>query len=238
MAEPLTPIERTPLYREVFDRLRELVENEELAPGDRLPAERELAVRLGVSRNSLRPALAALEALGVIEIRHGSGAFLKRTTLTAVASSFAEVLLEHNAQLPAAMEARMAIERFAVGLAAGRRTDADMDRIQAAIDEMAIEIADGHDGQDGDRAFHRAVAAAAHNPVLLKLMKNLERDIARIREESLAQRGRPKRSLAAHRRILAAIRDGDPRAAVAEMDAHLAEVADTPLVRRRGRRGA
>jgi GntR family transcriptional regulator, transcriptional repressor for pyruvate dehydrogenase complex len=232
MADPLTPIERTPLYREVFDRLHDLVESEDLAPGDRLPAERELSVRLGVSRNSLRPALAALEALGVIEIRHGSGAFLKRTTLTEVASSFAEVLLEQNAQLPAAMEARMAVERFAVGLAAGRRTDEDLNNLQAALDAMAAEIARGEDGTDGDRAFHRAVAEAAHNPVLVKLMRNLERDIARIRAESLAQRGRPKRSLSAHRRIFAAIRDADPRTAVAEMDAHLAEVADTPLVRR------
>jgi GntR family transcriptional repressor for pyruvate dehydrogenase complex len=115
--------------------------------------------------------------------------------------------------------------------AAGRRTESDLQRIADALDAMAAEIAAGEPGAEGDRAFHRAVAEAAHNPVLLGLLDSIEHDIARIREESLAQRGRPARSLAAHRRVLAAIRRGDPRAAVAEMDAHLAEVADTLLVR-------
>ncbi len=230
---PPTVVERTPLYQTVFARLQELVARDELAPGDRLPAERELAPLLGVSRNSLRPALAALEALGVIEIRHGSGAFLKRLTLSEVATSFAEVLLEQNAALPAAMEARMAIERFAVGLAAGRRTDDDLVRIAATLDAMAAEIDGGGSGEDGDRAFHRAVVEASGNPSLVRMLDAIDDDVVRIRAESLAQPARPRRSLAAHRRIFEAVRAGDPRAAVAAMDRHLGEVGTTPLVRGR-----
>jgi GntR family transcriptional repressor for pyruvate dehydrogenase complex len=225
------PITRTPLYREVLARLEQLVAGGGLEPGDRLPPERELAVQLGISRNSLRPALAALEAKGLIEIRHGAGTFLRATSVAQAADTLAVVLAEQSRQLPAAMEARLALERFAAGVAADRRDDADLERLEAALEQMAREVDGGEAGDDGDRRFHAAVVAAAHNPVLAALAGELADPVDRIRIESLAQHGRPQRSLEDHRRILAAIRAGDARAAVAEMDRHLGRVADTLLVR-------
>src|SRR6476646_3754955 len=93
-AGKLAPIERAPLYKAVLERLEALMESDHLAAGDRLPPERELATQLGVSRNSLRPALAALEALGVIEIRHGSGAFLRQSTIAEVAERLSATLAD------------------------------------------------------------------------------------------------------------------------------------------------
>jgi GntR family transcriptional repressor for pyruvate dehydrogenase complex len=228
---PLAPISRSPLYKQVRARLQLLIERANLHPGDRLPSERDLALQLGISRNSLRPALAALEALGVIEIRHGSGLFLSTPDPQEIAESLAVVLVEQNVRLPEVMEARMALERFAVGLAAGRRTEEELERATEALESMRAELAAGNIGVEADREFHETIWAAAHNTVLGDLLSRLGDDVGRIREESLSQPGRPERSLAAHERILEAISNKDPRAAVAAMDAHLAEVADTPLVR-------
>jgi len=227
----VAPIQRSPLYKEVLSRLQDLVARAELVPGDKLPGERELAAELGVSRNSLRPALAALEALGVLEIRHGSGTFLRTSTVADVAESLSVILLEQNHHLPAALEARMSLERFAAGLAAGRRNDEDIRRMEVALDEMQAEIAGGGTGAAADERFHTALAAASHNPVLGELLAQLREPISRIRDESLSQVGRPLRSLEAHWRIVAAVRGGDPRAAVAAVDAHLREVGDTVLLR-------
>jgi GntR family transcriptional repressor for pyruvate dehydrogenase complex len=224
-------IERTPLYKQILERIQRLVDSGALVPGDQLPAERELAVELGVSRTSLRQALTALEAVGMLEIRHGAGVYLVATEPDQMVQSLAITLAEQNSRLPDAMEARMALERFIAGLAASRRTAADLKRARRALKEMEREIAAGEIGTEADAEFHGALCAAAHNDVLAGLMEHLREPVARIREESLSQRERPPRSLAAHWRILEAVEAGDPAAAVAAMDTHLWEVADTLLLK-------
>jgi GntR family transcriptional repressor for pyruvate dehydrogenase complex len=230
-APTLPPIQRTPLYKQVLDRIQGLVEAGAIVPGDQLPPERELAEQLGVSRTSLRQALTALEALGMIEIRHGAGAYLVATEPERVVQSLAITLAEQNKRLPEAMEARMALERFIAGLAASRRTEADLKRARRALEGMEREVAEGGIGTEGDAEFHQALWASAHNRLLQQLVMDLQAPIARIREESLSQAGRPQRSLAAHWRILEAVEQGDAAAAVAAMDAHLWEVADTLLLK-------
>jgi GntR family transcriptional repressor for pyruvate dehydrogenase complex len=225
------PIERSPLYKQVLERIQGLVDAGALVPGDQLPAERELAAQLGVSRTSLRQALTALEAVGMVEIRHGAGAYLVSTEPEQMVVSLAVTIADQNRRLPEAMEARMALERFIAGLAASRRTAADLGRARAALARMEEEISAGNLGTRGDADFHRALWEAAHNGVLIRLLESLSKPIGRIREESLSQDGRPQRSLAAHWRILEAVEQGDPAAAVAAMDAHLWEVADTLLLK-------
>jgi GntR family transcriptional regulator, transcriptional repressor for pyruvate dehydrogenase complex len=227
----LPPIQRTPLYKQVLDRIQGLVESGAIVPGDQLPPERELAEQLGVSRTSLRQALTALEALGTIEIRHGAGAYLLSTEPERVAQSLAITLAEQNKRLPEAMEARMALERFIAGLAASRRTAADLKRARRALARMEQELAEGGLGTEGDAEFHETLWSASHNRLLQQLVASLQDPIARIREESLSQADRPQRSLAAHWRILEAVERRDAAAAVAAMDAHLWEVADTLLLK-------
>lgn len=234
----VAPIVRTPLYKQVLDRIQGLVDAGTISPGDQLAPERELAAQLGVSRTSFRQALTALEALGMVEIRHGSGVYLLATEPEQVVQSLAITLAEQNQRLPEAMEARMALERFIAGLAASRRTAADLDHARRALEEMDAEVAVGGMGIAPDARFHRAIWAAAHNGVLQQLLEGLAEPIARIREESLSQPERPHRSLEAHWRILHAIEDKDPSAAVAAMDAHLWEVADTLLLKQARSAGA
>jgi GntR family transcriptional regulator, transcriptional repressor for pyruvate dehydrogenase complex len=231
LASQFAPIERTPLYKQILERIQQLVESGDIVPGDQLPSERELAVQLGVSRTSLRQALTALQAVGMIEIRHGAGAYLIATEPEQTVQSLAVALAEQNRRLPEAMEARMALERFIAGLAASRRTAADIKRARRALEDMQREIEDGKLGTEADADFHQALCRAAHNNVMQQLMETLKEPMARIREESLSQPQRPHRSLAAHWRILEAVEAGDASAAVAAMDAHLWEVADTLLLK-------
>jgi len=184
-----------------------------------------------VGRTSLRQALTALEALGMVEVRHGVGAYLIATEPEQMVQSIAVALAEQNRRLPEAMEARMALERFIAGLAASRRTAADLKRSRRALEDMQREIDAGKLGTAADADFHRALCRAAHNNVLEQLMESLQEPIARIREESLSQPQRPHSSLAAHWRILQAVEAGDTAAAVTAMDAHLWEVADTLLLK-------
>jgi GntR family transcriptional repressor for pyruvate dehydrogenase complex len=230
-AQAFPPIQRTPLYKQVLERIQGLVESRAIVPGDQLAPERELAEQLGVSRTALRQALTALEAVGMIEIRHGAGAYLVATEPERVVQSLAITLAEQNKRLPEAMEARMALERFIAGLAASRRTAADLKRARRALARMGREVAEGGLGTEGDAEFHQALWAAAHNRLLQQLLVSLQDQIARIREESLSQADRPHRSLAAHWRILEAVEQRDAAEAVAAMDAHLWEVADTLLLK-------
>ena len=215
----LHPITRSPLYEQVADRLRAFIEDEKLEPGDRLMPERDLAARLGVSRTSVRQALTALRVMGMVEIKHGDGVYLLRSSREIVPSLASEIVgseVDH----PMIWEVREAIESHAAGLAAGRRTEADLAEMNDALVQMETSIADGGDGIEGDARFHRAIATAAHNPLLQQLVEQLSDAIDRTSAASLTHPGRPPISLERHRAILAAIDAQDEVAAVEQMRQH------------------
>ncbi|MDQ8044098.1 MAG: FadR/GntR family transcriptional regulator [Solirubrobacteraceae bacterium] len=217
---PAQPLERRPLHEQIADRLRELIDDQQLQPGDKITPERELAVQLGVSRHSIRQALAALRAIGLLEIRHGDGVYLARSPNELV-PMLAQQLAETQAEFPHIWEVRQAIESQSARLAARRRTDDDLDAIGAAVTAMAASIDAGDQGTDADHDFHHAVADAAHNPLITMLMRELAEAFASTSGASLAKPGQPARSLADHRAIAEAIASGDEDAAGAAMLAHL-----------------
>lgn len=227
MAEPgLQRIERSPLYEVVAERLRDFIESENLKPGDRLLPERELAERLGVSRTSVRQALTAMRVMGVIDIRPGAGAYLQRPPADLVPSLAAEVA-EAEVDHPMIWEVREGVEVQAARLAARRRSEEDLAAMADALAAMARSIQGGGDGVDGDRLFHRAIVAAAHNDLLSQLVGELGDVVDRTSEVSLTLPGRAPRSLAAHRQILAAIEAQDEEQAAERMRKHIAESAES-----------
>ncbi len=228
MADPeLKPIRRSALYEEVVDRLREFIDVQELRPGDRLMPERELAEQLGVSRTSVRQALTALKVLGIVDIRRGDGVYLVRTE--ELIPGLALEVLESEADHPMIWEVREAVETQAARLAARRRTDADLERMDAALDAMAESVAAGGEGVVGDRHFHEAILRAAHNPMLQRLFEQLADAIDKTSQGSLSLKGEPPISLDAHRAILAAIRSRAEDDAGNLMRSHLATSAATVL---------
>jgi GntR family transcriptional regulator, transcriptional repressor for pyruvate dehydrogenase complex len=224
----LRPLERSRLHEDIGERLAEFVRESGMAPGDQFPAERELAHRLQVSRTSVRQSFVVLQALGFVDVRHGEGVFLRRTR--GFGDSLTK-LLERRRRLPDVLEAREALEVKLAELAAAHRVDDDLNAMHAALTQMAAEIGAGGVGTEGDAAFHRAIALAARNQVLLHLIEAMAEVIQESRVESLSEPGRPPRSLEAHRRILAAIESRSTELAAEAMRQHLRVVADVSLLR-------
>src|SRR5215469_17951657 len=225
--EALRAPDRRRLYEQLAARLLDYVEITGLSVGDRLPSERDLARALQVSRASVRQATVALEVRGTLEVRHGDGIYLRARP----SGHDLGELMRRRLQLPDVLDAREALETQLAALAAVRRTDADVEAMKSALDEMAADIAGGGLGEDGDRLFHEAVTSAAQSPLLAGFMAVLAPAIAESRRSSLGEPGRPPRSLASHRRIAEAIAAGDESRARLAMRRHLKMVADVGLLR-------
>jgi GntR family transcriptional repressor for pyruvate dehydrogenase complex len=172
--------------------------------------------------------LVALEVQGVLSVRHGDGAILVRRPTEERAI---RALREHADRIPDIIEARAALEVKLAGLAAARRTDAEMDAIDAAIGVMEAEVEAGDRGVVGDEMFHEAITAAAHSSLLAKLMHEISGLIRETRIESLSQQNRPRASLEGHRRIADAVRKQDPQEASQAMADHIQLVSDVALLR-------
>lgn len=227
MTDALRPMARQRLYQQVLERLRAYAAEGGLRAGDRLPPERELARRLGISRASVKQAVVVLEVQGLVEVRQGGGTYLLRDGLDAEP---VERLVERRRRLPDVLDAREALETKIAELAAERRSDEDLAAMESALDWMEDEIESDRPGTEGDRRFHEAVTAAAHSPLLAEFMRSIADQISESREESLRQPRRPRRSLAQHQRILDAIVAGNPRAAATAMRRHLRTVAQVRLL--------
>lgn len=224
----LQPLSRPRLYEQVAQQITTWVADNGLRPGDKLLPERELATRLGVSRATVSQALVALEVIGFVSVRHGDGAIL---TDSSGATKVLEALREHAKRLPDIIDARDALETKIASLAAERRTEEDLAAIAHALEVMEADIDEGGRGVTGDELFHAAVTAAAHSELLATMMGEISELILETRIESLGQPGRPRDSLAAHRRILEEIRAGDPVAAANAMHSHVEMVSDVAILR-------
>lgn len=227
MSEALRPLARPRLYEQVVQRLREHVTDSELDVGDKLPAERELAERLGVSRTSIKQAIVVLEVQGLVEVRHGGGTYLRRKQLE---SEPVAELVARKRRLPEILDAREGLETKLAELAAERRTEADLVELDAALDEMRGQIDAGELGNEGDRRFHAAVTAAAHSGLLAEFMRAIADEVAESRQESLRQPNRPPKSLVQHEHIAEAIRAGNPDTARSAMRRHLETVRRVRLL--------
>lgn len=224
----MSPVSRSRLYEQVASEILEWVRENGLQVGDRLPPEREIAARLGVSRATVSQALVAMEVVGVVAVRHGDGAILVESQAT---SRIVGALRQHAERLPEVIEAREALETKLAALAAARRTEEDLQAIDDALDLMAADIKGGGRGVEGDECFHAAVTRAGHSALLARLMAEISELIRETRIESLSQPGRPAASLEGHRRIAEAIRRQDPAGAAAAMQAHISMVSDVALLR-------
>ena len=222
------PLARSRLYEQVAQQITRWIADNGLEPGDRIPPERELAQRLGVSRATLSQALVALEVVGVVAVRHGDGTVVTRTS---AGPRVSELIRAHADRIPEIIDTRDALETKLAALAAQRRTPEDLARIDAATAPLDVVGHRGERGVEGDELFHAAVTAAGHSDLLAKLMTEISELVRETRIESLSQPGRPRDSLAGHAAVAEAIRAGDPEAAAAAMHAHVTMVSDVALLR-------
>ena len=219
---------RPRLYEQVAEQITAWVERTGLTAGDRLPPERELAERLGVSRATLSQALVALEVSGVVTVRHGDGTVLSESPGL---RRLADAVRARATRLPDVLDAYDALATKAAALAAERRTDVELARLDAALTQMAREIADGHRGEGGDGQFHATLAAAARSALLARLLAEARDLLRQARVEWLSKPGRPAEALASLRTVAAAVRAADPAAAASAMHTHVSLTGEARVSR-------
>jgi len=211
----------------VVSHVRDLIERGALKPGDRLPAERDLATQLGVSRPTIRAGLRTLAAMGVVRSRHGSGTYIPEgpPALNTDALSFLAAL--HGFTREEMYEARRILEVGAAGLAAERAT---AEQVATLAEEVASLFASMQDPQVflvHDINFHRGVAAASGNPIVASLVEMVSAlYYERRRETAVRASERHLRDAAEmHRRIYQAIRARDADTARRAMHDHLMQAS-------------
>ncbi|WP_037064214.1 FadR/GntR family transcriptional regulator [Pseudonocardia acaciae] len=220
---------RYPLAEQAAELLLARVTDGRLAIGGRLPGETALAAELGVGRSTVREAIRELAGRGVLESRQGAGVFV---VAAEPAEDWDAVL--RRSRIADVVEGRVAVEVEAARLAARRRTPNDLRTLRRRLADRAEAGGDAA-FVDADLRFHRAVVAAAHNPVIAEMFASFAPRIRRAMLDFLAARrpgaARPD-AADAHRAIAEAVRDRDPDRAAAVSRAHLdqllAAVTDPP----------
>jgi GntR family transcriptional repressor for pyruvate dehydrogenase complex len=208
---------------QVVAHVRDLIERKLLRPGDRLPAERDLAAQIGVSRPTLRMGLHALAAMGCVQSRHGSGTFIPEGPPALGSAPLSLLAALHDFTHAQMYEARRILEVGAAGLAA---ESAKPEHITTLAEEVASLFASMNDPQKflvHDINFHRGVAAASGNPIIAAVVEMVSALYYEQRRETAAQASdRDLRDAAeAHREIYQAIRNRDAEQARRVMNEHL-----------------
>lgn len=213
---------------QIREQLLRGIRQGELAPGSALPSERELCEVFGVSRVSVREAIAGLEAMGLVSVRHGRGTFVREGTAARYEDSFGRYLQLHRAQLVELLAVRGALDRLAAQEAAANGRPEHVERIvrahRAFLDAAAAPRPEFDRIAELDVAFHVAVASPGAGGLLPVLLTDLHGLLTESRLITLARPGQPGRSAAEHRAIVDAIVAGDAAEAGRRADEHVARV--------------
>jgi GntR family transcriptional regulator, transcriptional repressor for pyruvate dehydrogenase complex len=210
-----------PTAEQVLDQIRDLIARGELHPGDRLPAERDLAKQLGISRPSLRAGLRMLVAMGLLRARHGSGTYITDGP-PALGSEQLSLLAElHGFTFDQMFEARRVLEAQIAGLAAERATAEQLAAIADEVSNMYATLDQPQKYLIHDILFHRAIAAASQNPILATVVEMVSSVMYDRRRETIGRAHDFKESIEMHERVYRAIRAHHPDDARAAMDEHL-----------------
>ncbi len=222
---PIQSIEPRRLYRQIADQIRTLIGSGEFPAGARLPPERDLAKQLGVSRPSVREALIALEVEGLVEVRIGSGIYVRGPAAKKDGEPPAAVVQAEAGPFEL-LRARYVIESECAALAAKSAKKANVAAMTEALEQMQHEFAEGkRQPLAGDRLFHLRIAEATGNGALVAVVKMLwEERTGPLYKQLERHYDSPALWAAAmdeHRAVLKAIAGRNPAAARAAMQRHL-----------------
>jgi GntR family transcriptional repressor for pyruvate dehydrogenase complex len=213
------------LYEQIVQQIEESVLNGTLKPGDQLPAERDLAQRLGVSRTAVREAVKALREKGLVEAYSGRGTFVTDGTSQAARQSF-DLMIKIGQQegSPHLAELRLLLEPGIAALAAQRIKDEDLATMREAVAVMDRSQKDPAAYIEADLDFHLALAEAAGNPLILSLIDSIVGLLREQRMKIFNVEGGPQRGQVHHKNILQAMERRDPEMARSAMRVHLEQV--------------
>jgi GntR family transcriptional regulator, transcriptional repressor for pyruvate dehydrogenase complex len=220
------PVARRKVYEQVAEQLLGQIGARRLKPGDVLPPERELTESFGVGRSSIREALRMLESQGVIAAVNG-GSFIVADAASPLNSSLRLMFtLDDRSGIHHLFELRRILEAEAAALAAARHGAQHLEEMDAAVEEMAVSLADDGGSRfiEADLRFHLAVAEATGNRLVLHCMQAVRDVVRRALMTVFVIPDTPESAVVEHRAIRAAIASGDPARARQEMTDHLVRV--------------
>lgn len=219
------PIRSNKVYEQIAEQIEQLIVSGKLRSGDRLPTERELAEQFQASRTAVREAMKTLAQKGLVDMRPGRGTIVIDGTSQAMRHSLGLMMRVGQATgSDDLVEVREILEPEIAALAAARATAADIAALQAAVNVMdaSMHDADTYIGADND--FHRALATATQNTLILAFVDSIVGLLSEQRKHIFSVSGGPERGQLHHKHLLDAITRRDSAAARAAMRAHLQQV--------------
>ena len=221
-------VRRNKVYEEVAQQIERLI-LKKLRPGDKLPSERELAEMLRVSRSSIRDAIRGLELKGMVEPRQGAGTIVLEISSEALINPFANALKFRRESVGELLDFRKMLEPPLAARAATHASAEEISEMDEILQRQEAKLVKGESAVAEDSEFHYSVALASGNGVVLKVLDILMDLLRDTRERTLQVEGRPQKSMAGHRRILAAIKRHDAEAAKSAMRRHIEDVEEIVL---------
>jgi GntR family transcriptional regulator, transcriptional repressor for pyruvate dehydrogenase complex len=235
----LSPVNDRRISALIVDQVRSLIHDGKLTPGDRLPPEREMCERFGVSRVTVREALRVLEAGGLVEIRVGAhgGAFVTQPTSDRVGASIVDLLTLSSVTAKDVTEVRMVLEVGILPLLCAHAEEADIADLHAICDRQEAALTSGEYDVSLSAEFHTRLAAATHNTAFEMLVHSFHGPL--LMSLATAQQTAPemgRRGLDEHRAIVKAIQAGDAETGARIMREHLSRTADRLCLEELGRK--
>jgi GntR family transcriptional repressor for pyruvate dehydrogenase complex len=222
---PVKPIRKQSVPEAIIQELKSLIDSGHIPRGGKLPAERELAKILNVSRPSLRVAIKALSLLGILKNRQGDGTYLTNSDQWPIEPLSIMLSVKKGALLDI-FEARESIENSCAGFAALRRDEEDLNELQKALDSMLSNLNNPDKYIEHDLEFHRAVVYAAKNPVLVDLMEKIYKLLIETRNKNQKYPSElyREKNFQQHAAIFEGIKEGDDQKATKAMAYHMRHI--------------
>jgi len=222
-----SPVNVDRVSQVIVDQIKALIRDGRLQPGDRLPSERELCQRFGVSRVTVREALRVLEATGLLTIRVGAhgGAFLTSPTTERLSEGLADLISVSTLTAANVTEARIIVELGILPLAVERATDDDIAALFEMVDEAESALEAGEYDVEMSAAFHIRVAQCTHNPAIAMLVQSFHGPLLMSLAEAHQSAPMSSRGIDEHRKLSQAIKDRDLAAARDIATTHLDRTA-------------
>jgi len=218
-------VRKNKVYEDVAKQIERQI-LKKLKPGDKLPSERELAEMLQVSRSSIRDAIRSLELMGLVEPRQGAGTIVRGLSAESLLNPFANALKHRQELVSELLDFRKMLEPPLAARAAMHAAPDEISEMEEILRRQEEKLSNGEAAIAEDAEFHYNIALASGNSVVLKLIDMVMDLLRDTRERSLQLEGRPQKSLAGHRRILAAIKRHDAEAAEAAMRRHIEDIEE------------
>jgi GntR family transcriptional repressor for pyruvate dehydrogenase complex len=219
--EVLTKNENTEVQKGIISNLRDFIEYKNLEPGDKLPSERMLSEKFGVSRSNIREAIQKLEFYGILKSRPQSGTFIADIGRVAMIGMIDDILKLDEPDFKSLVETRILLELKTVRLASLRRTEKDLAKMRETLDAYNEKVINGLDAVEEDLLFHLAIAKASKNSTMNTFMLIITPEIiTNFEKYHVCDSNQSKLAIREHEDIYDAIKDQDPQRAKEKMKVH------------------